>query len=145
MAKIKVLIIDDSALVRQILTEICNSDPGIEVVGVAQDPFDAREKIKKLNPDVLKDLLNTPEDVEVISLLNKFDSVLEQVINSNKPHLLCRWLIDLSQNFNTYYNRNKVIQDDKKLEIARLQLIASVKDHLKTGLELIGLKAPEEM
>lgn len=53
MAKIKVLIVDDSALVRQILTEICNSDPGIEVIGVAQDPFDAREKIKKLNPDVL--------------------------------------------------------------------------------------------
>jgi two-component system, chemotaxis family, protein-glutamate methylesterase/glutaminase len=53
MAKIKVLIIDDSALVRQILTEICNADSEIEVVGVAQDPFDAREKIKKLNPDVL--------------------------------------------------------------------------------------------
>ena len=53
MSKIKVLIVDDSALVRQILTEICNSDPGIKVVGVAQDPFDAREKIKKLNPDVL--------------------------------------------------------------------------------------------
>lgn len=53
MAKIKVLIVDDSALVRQVLTEICNSDRGIEVVGAAQDPYDAREKIKKLNPDVL--------------------------------------------------------------------------------------------
>lgn len=50
---VKVLIVDDSALVRQLLTEIFNSDPGIEVVGAAQDPFDAREKIKKLEPDVL--------------------------------------------------------------------------------------------
>lgn len=50
---IKVLIIDDSALVRQLLTEIFNSDPDIEVVGTAQDPYDAREKIKKLEPDVL--------------------------------------------------------------------------------------------
>jgi len=50
---IKVLIIDDSALVRQLLTEIFNSDPDIKVVGTAQDPYDAREKIKKLNPDVL--------------------------------------------------------------------------------------------
>lgn len=50
---VKVLIIDDSALVRQLLTEIFNSDPEINVVGTAQDPFDAREKIKKLNPDVL--------------------------------------------------------------------------------------------
>jgi two-component system chemotaxis response regulator CheB len=51
--KIKVLIVDDSALVRQILTEILNRDPGIEVVGSAADPYAAREKIKKLNPDVL--------------------------------------------------------------------------------------------
>ncbi|MCW9030015.1 MAG: chemotaxis response regulator protein-glutamate methylesterase [Gammaproteobacteria bacterium] len=50
---VKVLIIDDSALVRQLLTEIFNSDPDIEVIGTAQDPYDAREKIKKLNPDVL--------------------------------------------------------------------------------------------
>ncbi len=53
MAKIKVLVIDDSALIRQILTELLNSDPEIEVVGVAQDPIIAREKIKELNPDVL--------------------------------------------------------------------------------------------
>ncbi|GMR08841.1 MAG: chemotaxis response regulator protein-glutamate methylesterase [Gammaproteobacteria bacterium] len=50
---IRVLIIDDSALVRQMLSEILNSDPQIEVVGVASDPLVAREKIKKLNPDVL--------------------------------------------------------------------------------------------
>ncbi len=51
--KIRVLIVDDSALVRKLLTEILESDPGIEVVGTAQDPFMARDKIKQLNPDVL--------------------------------------------------------------------------------------------
>ncbi|MDH5369650.1 MAG: chemotaxis-specific protein-glutamate methyltransferase CheB, partial [Gammaproteobacteria bacterium] len=53
MRKIKVLIIDDSALVRQVMTEILNADNAIEVIGTAQDPLDAREKIKKLKPDVL--------------------------------------------------------------------------------------------
>lgn len=53
MSKIKVLIVDDSALVRQVMTQILNSDAAIEVVGTAQDPLDAREKIKKLKPDVL--------------------------------------------------------------------------------------------
>ena len=53
MTKIKVLIVDDSALIRQMLTEILNSDRSIEVVGVAADPLIARDKIKKLNPDVL--------------------------------------------------------------------------------------------
>ena len=50
---IKVLIVDDSALVRQVLTEMLNSAPDIEVVGTAQDPYVARERIKSLNPDVL--------------------------------------------------------------------------------------------
>jgi len=50
---IKVLIIDDSALIRKLLTEILSSDPQIEVVGSAQDPYMARDKIKQLNPDVL--------------------------------------------------------------------------------------------
>lgn len=49
----RVLIIDDSALMRQMLASILSSDPGIEVVGTAPDPLVAREKIKALNPDVL--------------------------------------------------------------------------------------------
>jgi len=51
--RIRVLVIDDSALVRRMLTELLNGDPAIEVVGQAPDPFIARDKIKALNPDVL--------------------------------------------------------------------------------------------
>ena len=50
---IKVLIIDDSALIRSLLSEIINRQPDMEVVGTAPDPLVAREKIKALNPDVL--------------------------------------------------------------------------------------------
>jgi two-component system chemotaxis response regulator CheB len=52
-SKIKVLVVDDSALVRQILVEILNAAPDVEVVGTAGDPFMARERIKETNPDVL--------------------------------------------------------------------------------------------
>jgi len=51
--KIKVLVVDDSALVRQILTQGLSMDSQIEVVGHASDPIIAAEKIKKLKPDVL--------------------------------------------------------------------------------------------
>src|SRR5690349_3619737 len=51
--KIRVLIVDDSALVRKLLTEILDSAPDIDVVGAAPDAYSAREKIKALNPDVL--------------------------------------------------------------------------------------------
>jgi two-component system chemotaxis response regulator CheB len=50
---IRVLIIDDSSLVRQLLSELLSADPELQVVGVAPDPMVAREKIKQLNPDVL--------------------------------------------------------------------------------------------
>ncbi len=53
MNKIRVLIIDDSLLIRKVLTEILNSSSDIEVVGAAEDPLIAREMIKELNPDVL--------------------------------------------------------------------------------------------
>lgn len=51
--KIRVLIVDDSMLIRAMFTEMLSHQPDIEVVGAAVDPFDAREKIKQLNPDVL--------------------------------------------------------------------------------------------
>lgn len=51
--KIKVLIVDDSALVRQTLSEILASDPDIEIMGTAPDPFAAAEKIAQATPDVI--------------------------------------------------------------------------------------------
>ncbi len=52
-ANIRVLIVDDSAVVRQLLTVVLQSDPRIEVVGVAADPFVARSRIRELDPDVI--------------------------------------------------------------------------------------------
>lgn len=51
--KITVVIVDDSALIRQMLTSILSSDPDIEVLGAANDPLQARTMIKELNPDVI--------------------------------------------------------------------------------------------
>src|SRR3546814_17173009 len=53
MKKIRVLCVDDSALVRGLMTEIINGQPDIAVVAVAPDPLVARDLIKRHNPDVL--------------------------------------------------------------------------------------------
>ncbi|MGH9586201.1 MAG: protein-glutamate methylesterase/protein-glutamine glutaminase [Acidobacteriaceae bacterium] len=52
-SRIKVLVVDDSAIVRKILTETIAAEPDMEVVGTAPDPYIARDKILALNPDVL--------------------------------------------------------------------------------------------
>jgi two-component system chemotaxis response regulator CheB len=51
--RIRVLVVDDSAVVRKLVTDALGHDPEIEVVGTAMDPYIARDKIKELNPDVL--------------------------------------------------------------------------------------------
>ncbi|HEY4081680.1 MAG TPA: chemotaxis response regulator protein-glutamate methylesterase [Burkholderiaceae bacterium] len=53
MAKTRVVVVDDSALVRSILTEIINRQPDMECIGAASDPLVAREMIRTLNPDVI--------------------------------------------------------------------------------------------
>ena len=53
MAKTRVVVVDDSALVRSLLTEIINRQPDMECVGAASDPLVAREMIRELNPDVI--------------------------------------------------------------------------------------------
>ncbi|XHS76487.1 chemotaxis response regulator protein-glutamate methylesterase [Burkholderiaceae bacterium UC74_6] len=53
MAKTRVVVVDDSALVRSILTEIINRQPDMECIGAASDPLVAREMIRNLNPDVI--------------------------------------------------------------------------------------------
>jgi two-component system chemotaxis response regulator CheB len=50
---VRVLIVDDSAVMRQLLTTLLEADPEITVVGTAADPYIARDRIKALNPDVV--------------------------------------------------------------------------------------------
>ncbi|PCJ21929.1 MAG: chemotaxis response regulator protein-glutamate methylesterase [Gammaproteobacteria bacterium] len=71
---IKVLIVDDSALIRKMLKEIISHAPDMEVVGTASDPLIAREKIKRLHPDVLTLDIEMPK-MDGISFLKKIMSL----------------------------------------------------------------------
>jgi two-component system, chemotaxis family, protein-glutamate methylesterase/glutaminase len=70
MSPIRVLIVDDSAFVRRLLTEMLSTDPSITVVGAAPDPLVAREMIKALNPDVLTLDIEMPR-MDGLSFLEK--------------------------------------------------------------------------
>lgn len=68
--KIKVLVVDDSAFIREALAAMISEDPELEVIGTAEDPFEAREKIKSLNPDVITLDIEMPK-MDGIAFLEK--------------------------------------------------------------------------
>jgi two-component system, chemotaxis family, protein-glutamate methylesterase/glutaminase len=74
MKRTSVLIVDDSAFVRQVLTEMLSSDPSIVVVGAAPNPIVARDMIKTLNPDVLTLDIEMPR-MDGLSFLEKIMSL----------------------------------------------------------------------
>jgi len=73
MSKIKVVVVDDSALVRSLLAEIINRQPDMVCIGTANDPLAAREMIRELNPDVITLDVEMPkmDGLEFLSRLMK--------------------------------------------------------------------------
>src|SRR5579883_2590132 len=82
--KIRVLIIDDSAIVRRTLSEIVNSHPDLEVAGTAADPFIARDKILALKPDVLTLDIEMPrmDGLTFLKKLMRFHPIPVVIISS---------------------------------------------------------------
>jgi two-component system chemotaxis response regulator CheB len=70
MKDVKVLIVDDSATIRAMIAQVLSADSGIEVVGEARDPLEAREEIKRLNPDVITLDIEMPH-MDGLSFLEK--------------------------------------------------------------------------
>ncbi|MBN1792079.1 arginine--tRNA ligase [Candidatus Woesearchaeota archaeon] len=99
----------------------------------------------KREPKLHVDALCGEEEAIIARKMLGFEQAIEQVIQHDKPHILARHVLDLAQMINGYYQRNRIIQDDKKLEEARLALIEHAAGQIKLGLSLLGIDAPEEM
>ena len=96
-------------------------------------------------PYINVEALTAEEEKLLAAHLLDFKRTIGQVIQHNKPHLLARYLLDLAQLVNNYYQKHQIIQEDKDVERARLALIKQVADRLELGLDLLGINAPQEM
>ena len=96
-----------------------------------------------LNADL--SLLKEEEEVGLIKHLAKFGQVVEGAAANLEPHRLTHYLTELAKKFHPYYNRHRFIGDDPKLTNARLALAAAVKQVTASGLNLLGVSAPEKM
>lgn len=103
----------------------------------------ARRIIEKLSYTPSKPEKVADEDRELIRKLGEYSEVLSTSIRQLQPHLVCNYLFELSQEFNRYYEKNRVIGDEN--EAHRAGLVELYADTLKAGLELLGIDAPDTM
>lgn len=85
------------------------------------------------------------EELELIRETIQFNDVLEDSVRELEPHRLVFYLLDLAGEFHRYYNRHRVISDDRELARARLLLIENVQKTVRRGLEILGVEAPLKM
>ena len=94
-------------------------------------------------PDM--DALTDDDAFAVLKLLASFPQALAAASEKNEPLYVTRYLLDLAQAFNKYYYEHRIIDGSAEQTIARAALVRGVKNTLKTGLALLGIKAPDKM
>jgi arginyl-tRNA synthetase len=85
------------------------------------------------------------EGYEVSVLLNRFEDTVARASKEFEPSLISRLLLDISSQFNNFYNTHRVITNDRDLSLSRALVVRGVKKVLKQGMELIGVVPVEEM
>ncbi len=95
--------------------------------------------------EVKFDKLQDKQSLNVIKNLYKFEDILQVVIEKNEPSILARYLIDLAGSYSNFYNENKIIDEDRDVQNARVYLSYAVGTVLKTGASLLGLEMPNRM
>ena len=98
-------------------------------------------EISAVNTELLQDEYS----IRLAKLIYGFEDVLVQVTDKNEPSILSRYLIDVAKAYSNFYNENKIINDDKALQDARVYLTYSVGRILKMGAELLGIEMPDKM
>ena len=89
--------------------------------------------------------LQEKEAVETLKLLYRFNEFVILAADKNEPSIISRYLIDVAQNFSTFYNEHKIITEDKTVQDARLALTYAVGTVLKSGVTLLGMEMPNKM
>jgi len=96
--------------------------------------------------DIKYDILVEEIEKDIIKKIYNFNQAICDAADQYKPSIIAKYLIDLGQTFNTFYNICPVLKSgDEELTRARVFLCAAVRQVLANGLYLLGMKTPEEM
>ena len=104
--------------------------------GLAWDENAGLSKLSRLQEKHEKSLMST---------VSRYPEIIEAAAANRAPHHLVHYLRDLANEFHTYYNAHTFIVDDDDLRNARLALIGATRQVIASGLEILGVSAPESM
>ena len=96
-------------------------------------------------PEKYIDLLNKEEEIEIMRKMWKFNDIIKGVVETYGIHLLADYLLDISKSFHSYYQKYRIVSDEKELSYARLSLIKSLLIIFELSLKLLNISLPEKM
>ena len=100
-----------------------------------------KAKLGDLQP--LAEVTLEPDERVLVAKLGQFTEVVDLSIQELMPHHICTYLYELAQEFNRFYERNRVVDDPR--QVVRAGLVLAYADTLRRGLDLLGIHAPERM
>ncbi|MBS3116253.1 arginine--tRNA ligase [Candidatus Woesearchaeota archaeon] len=103
------------------------------------------EKAGRIPLKAAFEVLIQPQERALVLFLSTFSNTVKEAAKQYKPHLLCRYLLDLAHVFNEFYHSCPVLSEEVKIKSARLTLVDAVRQILANGLNLLGIKALEKM
>lgn len=115
-----------------------NSGPYLQYAHARARSIVAKSSVE---PAELADL--TTDERSLVRKLGEYSAVVNQAASERMPHHICTYLYELAQKFNSFYEHNRVIGDER--EAVRVTLVNTYSNTLKSGLHLLGIAAPEKM
>lgn len=97
--------------------------------------------IEKINYSMITDELS----IDVFKTIDEFPQKIIDAANKYEPYIITRYLVDICQKFNKFYNENYILNCEDDLKNARLALVIAVKNVIKNGLSILGISTPEKM
>ena len=101
--------------------------------------FNIEDGINNLN------LLNKKSELEIISFLENYKTIIEQCNKNYEVHPICFYLRDLASRFHSYYNSEIIIDDEEDKRNAKFTLLLAVKKTIKSGMDVLMIETPEKM
>jgi arginyl-tRNA synthetase len=91
------------------------------------------------------DHLALEDEINLVKTILRVSDVLEGSARSLEPHRITFYLLELVGKFHSYYNKTRVLGNERELTVARLLLLSMMRDVIRAGLGVLGVSAPETM